>query len=123
MTNTPREVVRSDLVRACENIFIKVNSWGKFETSDIQRNGIYDYEEQCVDLLDFAANFERKLDRKAGLPHAVRYFLDLSVCCSILTGQCRRLLPISTIADLKLHILNSSRTNLTRQSAVPSHLR
>src|SRR5216684_3941021 len=107
-----------------KDIFINVKKWGKFEHSDIKRNQIHDAQ----DIPDFVTTFERKLVRKPRLHPNVRPFLDFSVCCSILMGQCRCMLYRKRLAFLN-HILSiprtrrSLKTNLTRKHAMPRYQR
>ena len=116
LTNAPPEDDRPvDLyfVREYEETFIKVNSWGGFESSDVERNSI----RMCSDrtpVPDFVAEFEQELVRKPRLALDVCYFLDYS---SMLTGQCRRkpFTMLSKIVYFWTNILGlSSRANHQR---------
>ena len=73
-----------------KDLFIKVNNWGTFERSDIKRNQLEDTERMII--LNFVTTFEQKLVRKPRLHPDVCCLLDLSFCCSILTGRCRCML-------------------------------
>ena len=123
LTNTPPEaiddeVIYSDLIKEYQNIFIKVNEWGKFEESDIRRNDISEVQDQgLIPVPNFVASFEQKLEK---MPD-VRYFLDLSICCSILTGQCRCVLNSNFLSSISQNILSFVGTNLMRKGAMPSH--
>jgi hypothetical protein len=67
------------------DICVKVMELRKFKFSDLASNRI---EKTMTDLPTFVTDFVRMLDRKPTI-NPVRCFVDLSVCCSILTGQCR----------------------------------
>jgi hypothetical protein len=81
MSEAPHVAEQQTLVDIC----IKVVELGKFKSSDLERNKI---EEITTDPPAFVTDFVRMLDRKP-IILPVRCFVDLSVCCSILTGQCR----------------------------------
>jgi hypothetical protein len=96
LTNTlaerePEEIDRVDRLQEYKGIFVKVNKWGTFQLSDIKRNRIEDAQNLII-IPNFVTNFEQKLARKSRLHPDVRCFLDLFVCCPILTGQCRCIL-------------------------------
>jgi hypothetical protein len=57
--------VDSDLVREYADIFVRVEGWGGFESSDVEGNDLGRYVNGTVP--DFVAEFERKLDGKPGL--------------------------------------------------------
>jgi hypothetical protein len=80
LTNTLPEgdkLLDSAHVKEYEDIFIKVNGLGAFESSDIERNGIHvSYNRTLVP--DFVAKFEQELDSKPGLAPDVCCFLDYS---------------------------------------------
>jgi hypothetical protein len=78
-------ILNSDIFKGYEGIFIKLKTWRAFESSDTELNRVH----PAISVPGFVADFERTLDGKPGLACDVR-FLDLSVCFSILTGQCRR---------------------------------
>jgi hypothetical protein len=87
--NTLPEVLQEQVpdvvsLQAYKDIFLKLKTWGMFEHSDIERNRIQDAG-NLTTIPDFVRAFERKLARKPRLHHDVRCFLDLSVCCWILT--------------------------------------
>jgi len=86
-----KEIVRVDHLQEYKNIFIKVNKWGTFERSDIERNQIQSAQVMMT-IPNFVSTFERMLIRKPRIHPDVRCFLDLSICCSVLTGQCRCIL-------------------------------
>jgi hypothetical protein len=89
LTNTLPEVQQEqirhvDSLHEYKDVFLKVKNWGKFEHSDIERNQIEEVR-NWMTIPYFVRTFERKLVRKLRLHHDVSCFLDLSVCCSILT--------------------------------------
>ncbi len=81
MPKVPHVAEQQILVDIC----VKVMELGKFKFSDLASNKI---EETTTDPPAFVTDFVRLLDRKP-IINPVRCFVDLSVCCSILTGQCR----------------------------------
>jgi len=70
------------------DIAIKVKNWGIFERSDIERNQIRATPNTAT-IPNYVTTFEQMLTRKPVIRPNVRRFPDLSLCCSILTGQCR----------------------------------
>ena len=113
------------LVQDYMNIFVKVNKQGMFEPSDIERNQIQNA--LSMPLPGFVTGFEQKMVRKPRLRPDVRYFLDLSVCGSILMGQ-RRCTPYCRCSTFLDHVLSlprtrSPETNLTKKRAMPSYQR
>src|SRR5712671_530104 len=85
ISDDSKDVSRVDRLRQYEDIFIKVKSWGKFERSDIEGNHIW----QTSATPDHVTAFEQMLVEKPVIRPRVRRFLDLSIWCSVLTGQCR----------------------------------
>jgi len=120
------EQIDIDPLQNYKNIFIKVNKWGMFEPSDIERNWIQDARSMKT-MPDFVTTFEQELVRKPRLHPDVRCFLDLSLCGSILTGQCRCILHCRCSASLdrvlRFPMTRSPKTNLTRKRAMPSDWR
>jgi len=80
-----------DGLRDYEDIFVKLKNLRTFEQSDITRNQIRSADE-LMEIPNFVKLFEQKLVKKPRLHPDVRCFFDLSVCGSILTGQCRCIL-------------------------------
>ena len=81
-------LVYSDLIKKYENIFMKVNGWGRFARADLKRNGIHGNR---LGGPDYVAKFEQMLDRKSSLDPNVRCFPEISVCTSVLrvlVGRC-----------------------------------
>jgi hypothetical protein len=69
--------VNSDLVIEYENLFIKVKEWDAFDDSDVERNGLCEYDDG-IPVPEFVAEFEQKLDSKPGVAPDVCCFLDYS---------------------------------------------
>jgi hypothetical protein len=68
--------VGSALIRDYQDAFIKVKTWGTFESSDIENNGLkMPYRGKVP---EFVAKFEQKLDCKPGLTPDVCCFLGHS---------------------------------------------
>ena len=108
--------ISSALVTEYEDIFIKVEDWGTFRSSDIRRNGLYLYAPEDP-VPDFVTERERELDREPGVAADVCRFLDT---LSTLTRQCRRM-TFSKELKPKIfifwrHILDLSRTFSSRAS-------
>jgi len=59
-----------------KNIFIKVNKWGGFEPSDLERNQIRDAQDVVTTPPGFVTAFEQKVVIKPRLHPDVRRFLD-----------------------------------------------
>lgn len=84
-----------NFVRDYENVFIKVKEWGRFDDSNIERNGLHSH--RCgTQPPEFVAEFERKLVSKPCVAADVCCFLDYSFYAGALTGQCRRIRCIGT---------------------------
>ena len=75
MNILPKGDVDSVLMREYNNLFIKVNEWGSFEDSNIERNGLREYIHDGT-VPDFVAEAERDLDSKLGLSPDVCCFLQ-----------------------------------------------
>jgi len=71
------QVLNSALVKDYEDIFISVNRFGTFESSDFDLSRISEYDDETP-VPDYVAESERELRRKPGLATDVCYFLDYS---------------------------------------------
>jgi len=67
----------SVLVRDYDDVFVIVNRWRAFESSDIERNNVRIWYD-TTPVPDYVADSEEELERKPGLAPDVCYLFDYS---------------------------------------------